>query len=178
MPELQQTINAFNSAFPTRSAIETRAALTATLGQARALRKDARSTNAHLVSKFCQDTAEAMKVLERLITDNLIPWCDEQIAENGGTAPNSGDLAWYWDSIGLQEDPVTGYRIFTPLYLAPDYYANACDVYLASAQEARDEFLDDLVESAKNVGETVTSGVKIAFPALALAVFAFLVLKD
>ena len=124
MPELQQTINAFNSAFPTRSAIETRAALTATLGQARALRKDARSTNAHLVSKFCQDTAEAMKVL------------------------------------------------------APDYYANACDVYLASAQEARDEFLDDLVESAKNVGETVTSGVKIAFPALALAVFAFLVLKD
>jgi hypothetical protein len=104
LADLQQTRAAFEAAYPTKSAVETRAALLAIYDRAETVRRESLAASAWQPGKDntnCVQAVETMTAIKRLITDHFLPWCDEQIAKNGGTAPESGRLQWVWDSIGL-----------------------------------------------------------------------------
>lgn len=180
MADLGDVRAIFEAAYPTKSAVETRAALVAIRERAQVVRAESLAASAWAPGKQnqnCVQAVEAMAVLERLITDDFIPWCDDQIAENGGTAPDSGYLTWVWDSIGLQADPKTGFKIFTPLFLAPDYYANACGVEIAAFKQAAAALPGYVYEEAKKVAERAASAVRFGLPFAAAIVVGLVLLR-
>jgi hypothetical protein len=180
LADLQQTRAAFEAAYPTKSAVETRAALLAIYERAETVRRESLAASAWQPGKDnanCVQAVETMTAIKRLITDHFLPWCDEQIAKNGGTAPESGRLQWVWNSIGLQTDPDTGIKLFTPLFLAPDYYGNACGIELETWDQAVAALPGLVTEEAEKLAEKAASAARVAVPIVGLIAAVVLVSK-
>jgi len=180
LSDLQETRAAFEAAYPTKSAVETRAALLAIFERAETVRRESLTASAWQPGKEnanCVQAFKAMSAIKRLITDHFLPWCDEQIAENGGTAPESGRLQWVWNSIGLQTDPDTGINLFTPLFLAPDYYGNACGIEIETWDQAAAALPGLITDEAKKLAEKAASAASVAVPIVGLIVAVVLISK-
>lgn len=118
----------------------------------------------------------------RRIDTHYMPWVAAQIASDPSAAktPGKGDLIWIWKNAGLQTDPDTGEKVFTPEIAAPDRAENVCDAKKSGVRDAWISLPIDVLKQAADVATKIPEkltkvGTNFVLPAAlalgALAIF-------